>query len=146
MTQWGQYFFWILLFYKYTCNFWIYTVVIWGHPMNIVFPLEFEGKFTIVDVLTLCFSEKLPAAGNLTFIFRGQWPYMKWARFSPTDSEGRSNNSVGLKKKHFYDRKVGLNKTWWSLLKLKDFQNFFAGLVSSFVSFQSFQINLWSCE
>ena len=53
-------------------------------------------KFTSVDVLTLCFSEKLPAAGNLTFIFRGQWPHMKWARFSPTDSEGRSNNSVGL--------------------------------------------------
>ena len=22
----------------------LYTVVIWGHPMNIVFPLDFEGK------------------------------------------------------------------------------------------------------
>ena len=29
-------------------------------------------KFTSVDVLILCFSEKLPAAGNLAFIFRGQ--------------------------------------------------------------------------
>ena len=29
-------------------------------------------KFTIVDVLDLYFSEKLPAACNLTFIFRGQ--------------------------------------------------------------------------
>ena len=29
-------------------------------------------KFTSLDVLTLCFNEKLPAAGNLAFIFRGQ--------------------------------------------------------------------------
>ena len=48
-----------------------------------------------MDVLTLCFSEKLPAAGNLTFIFRGQW-HMKWARFCPTDSDDKSNNSVPL--------------------------------------------------
>ena len=40
-------------------------------------------RFTNVDVLDLYFSEKLPAACNSTFIFRGQWPYMKWARFSP---------------------------------------------------------------
>ena len=28
-------------------------------------------KFNSVDVLTLCFSEKLPAAGNLAFILKG---------------------------------------------------------------------------
>ena len=27
-----------------------------------------------MDVLCLCFNEKLPAAGHLTFIFRKQWP------------------------------------------------------------------------
>ena len=36
------------------------------------FLLDFGGN---VDVLNLCFSEKLPAAGNLAFIFRGQWHY-----------------------------------------------------------------------
>ena len=42
-----------------------------GKMLGIVFSLRLRVKFTIVDVLTLCFSEKLPAAGNLTFIFRG---------------------------------------------------------------------------
>ena len=50
--------------------------------------------FTNVDVLTLCFSKKMPAAGNLAFTFRGQWYWMKWTRFYPSDLEGRSNNSV----------------------------------------------------
>ena len=36
------------------------------------FPLDFEGKIHYVDVLTLFFSEKLLAAGNLAFIVRGQ--------------------------------------------------------------------------
>ena len=58
------------------------------------FPQIFRVKFTKVDALTLCFSENLPATGDLAFIVRGQWHYMKCARFSPTDSEGRSNNSV----------------------------------------------------
>ena len=40
------------------------------------FPLGFEGIIKVndtkVDVLTLCFSEKLPAAGSLAFIFIDQ--------------------------------------------------------------------------
>ena len=36
--------------------------------------LVFKGKTHYLEwmYLTLCFSEKLPAAGNITFIFRGQ--------------------------------------------------------------------------
>ena len=49
-------------------------------------------KFTSLDVLTLCFNEKLPAAGNLASYSEGN----DIKRFSPTDSEGRSNNSVML--------------------------------------------------
>ena len=37
--------------------------------MNIVFSLDFEGK---IYLHTFCFSEKLPAAGDFAFIFRGQ--------------------------------------------------------------------------
>ena len=33
---------------------------------------RFYKDYTSVDALTLCFSEKLPAAGILAFIFRGQ--------------------------------------------------------------------------
>ena len=36
------------------------------------FPYILTVKFTSVDVLTLRFSENLPAAGNLAFTFRGQ--------------------------------------------------------------------------
>ena len=36
----------------------------WGH-IALFFPLDFKVKFTSLDVLTLCFSEKLPAASNL---------------------------------------------------------------------------------
>ena len=57
---------------------------------------RFYKDYTSVDALTLCFSEKLPAAGNLAFIFRGQWHQMKWTRFSPTDSEGTCKYSVAV--------------------------------------------------
>ena len=54
-------------------------------------------KITLVWMhLPSVFSEKLPAAGNLAFIFRGQWHQMKWTRFSPTDSEGTCKYSVAV--------------------------------------------------
>ena len=44
-----------------------------GKMLKFVFFSEnLRVKFTNVDALTLCFSEKLPAAGNLDFVFRGQ--------------------------------------------------------------------------
>ena len=36
------------------------------------FPQTWMVKSTNVDVITLCFSKKLPAAGNIAFIVRGQ--------------------------------------------------------------------------
>ena len=48
-----------------------------GFYEHCVFPETLRVKFTSVDVLTLCFSEKLPAADNLAFIFRGQSHYLK---------------------------------------------------------------------
>ena len=39
-----------------------------GKMLGIVFPLDIKGKITSVDVLTLCYSEKLTAAGKLPFI------------------------------------------------------------------------------
>ena len=71
------------------------TVVIWGQNVEHCFsPWNLRVKFTNVDLHTLCFREKFPAAGNLAFIFRGQWHRMEWARLSPSDLEGRFNNSV----------------------------------------------------
>ena len=66
-----------------------------------------------MDVLTLCFSEQLPAAGNLNFTFKGKWNYMKWTRFTPSHSKGRSN-IIGLQ--------------WWEFLqRSKDSQNLISG-------------------
>ena len=44
-----------------------------GILWTLFFPLDLRVKFTGLDVLPLCFSEKLPAAGDLFFIFQGQW-------------------------------------------------------------------------
>ena len=76
-----------------------------GILWTLFFPLILRVKFTSVDVLTLCFSEKLPATGNLAFKFRGQWPWIKWTRFSPSNSECRSNNSALLRKFLVYKSK-----------------------------------------
>ena len=50
--------------------------------------------FTSVDVFTLCFSENLPAAGNLAFNSAGTDIEWNDQGFSPSDSEGSSNNGV----------------------------------------------------
>ena len=48
------------------------------HSMGIVFsPKSLRVKFTSLDVFTLCFSEKLPAAGNLALHSEGNAaPYL----------------------------------------------------------------------
>ena len=46
----------------------LFESILW----TLFFPLDFVGKIHYsVDVLTLCFSEKLPAAGNLAFNSEG---------------------------------------------------------------------------
>ena len=53
-----------------------------------------RDKFINVDVFTLCFGEKMLPEGDLAFIFRGQWHWLKWTRFSPSDLEGGFNNNA----------------------------------------------------
>ena len=77
--------------------------------MRIAFSLDFEGKIHYLDVL-------IPAAGNSAFIFRGQWLNMKLTIFSPSDAEGRSNNSV-CKISSWYDK---IHKKCMSTLKCQD--------------------------
>ena len=52
-----------------------YRVDFTGYPSNQFSRYRLNGRLrvnlTIVDLLTLCFSEKLPAASNSAFTFRG---------------------------------------------------------------------------
>jgi hypothetical protein len=87
-----------------------------GLLWTLTFSLDFEGKIHYLDVFIPCFSEKLPAAGNLAFIFRGQWQHMKWITFFLSDAEGRSNNSV-CKISSWYDK---IHKKCMLTLKCQD--------------------------